>query len=278
MSRRSLKRVAGAGLGVALLFALPSGAWAEGAALLERAFSIRYDCDTRARVRLDMRDGRGAERSRELYLVTKYRDDRMHSIGRLLSPQHLRGMTLLSIEAPERVDDVFVYLPSLGKSRRISRSRRGDSFLGSDLTYRDFERHRASDYPVLAVEPVELATETARRVSTRPADPSPYDRVDFLLADRDLALLEISYLREGRLARRVRADRASIVASGGHLVPQRLLVENLLRGTSTSVTFVDLEIDPDIDDRIFSVVTLEAERPLGERGSEGRARGRASPD
>lgn len=287
MQRKILKGLRCSTVGMALL----CGAWAagaseaavasaaEGADLLRRAFALRYDCDTRARVRLEMHDGRGGLRSRELYLVTKYQEGRMRSVGRLLSPEHLRGMTLLSIEALGRVDDVFVYLPSLRKSRRISRSRRGDSFLGSDVIYRDFERHRADDYSVVSVEPEEGKGERALRLVTQPKRDALHDRIDFVLAERDLAVLGVVYFREGRIDRRVSIDRDAILSSGGRLVPTRFRVERVPRKTATIVTFFDLEIDPEIDDRIFSVITLDAERSLGGRDAVGQSgRERASPD
>ena len=88
--------------------------------LLARAIAIRYACDSRARIDLRMRDGRGGERHRRIQTIAKHIDGRMHSIGRLISPRHLRGVTILSIEARDRGDDVFVYLPSLGRVRRVS--------------------------------------------------------------------------------------------------------------------------------------------------------------
>ena len=116
--------------------------------LLARAIAIRYDCDSRARIDLRMRDGRGGEQHRRIQTIAKHIDGRMHSIGRLTAPQHLRGMAILSIEARDRSDDVFVYLPSLGRARRVSMGRRADSFLGSDRTYQDLDRQRAEDYRV----------------------------------------------------------------------------------------------------------------------------------
>ena len=48
----------------------------------------------------------------------------------------------------------------------------------------------------------------------------------------------------------------------GHTLPTRFVVENVARGTITEVMYHDLAIDSEIDDRIFSIRTLEQKRPI----------------
>jgi hypothetical protein len=233
--------------------------------LFKRVIAIRYACDTRAHVDLRMRDASGDERHRSIQMVTKHRGGRLHSIGRLVAPEHLRGMTILSIEAPNRADDVFVYLPSLGRVRRVSMGRRSDSFLGSDLTYEDFDRHRLEDYEIEFLAQEELSGEPAHVITARPRSLKAFKRVVFLAARSDLALLELRYYKDGdaEASRVVRFPRESIRAAEGHLIPTRILVSNVIRGSETELAISGLEINPMIDDRLFSLTTLETERALG---------------
>ena len=53
-----------------------------------------------------------------------------------------------------------------------------------------------------------------------------------------------------------------ILPSGGNLIPTRIEVENLLRGSETEVEISELEVDPEIDDRVFSLAVLEAQHGL----------------
>jgi hypothetical protein len=215
-----------------------------------------------------MRDGRGAERHRRIHTIAKHIDGRMHSIGRLIAPEHLRGMTILSIEARGRSDDVFVYLPSLGRVRRVSMSRKADSFLGSDLTYEDLDRQRVEDYRVESLNREVLEGEPVHVITARPRKLDTYQRVAFAAAVSDLALLELRYYKAGDVQafRVVRFPRASIRRSGGNLIPTRIHVANTILGSETDVEISELEINPEIDDRLFSVVTLRAQRELGTVG------------
>ena len=65
----------------------------------------------------------------------------------------------------------------------------------------------------------------------------------------------------------IAAPRASMKSGDGHVLPTRLIVRNVSRGTTTEVTLNSLAINPAIDDRIFSVRTLDQERDLPEAGS-----------
>lgn len=235
-----------------------------GRRLLAEAFERRYGADLSARIELVMRDARGRERRRLFRTVTAYEDGRMRSVGRLLEPASLRGLALLTVEAAGREDDTFVYLPALGRARRIGMGRRSDSFLGSDLTYADFERHRVEDYRVEGVRAVRLQDERAWIVTTRPRRAERFARVAFGVARRDRALLAVRYYRPGneRPARRLAAPRESFVEHGRFRIPTRLEVRSPERGTETFVRVRDLEVAPEIDDRVFSVVTLESERSL----------------
>jgi hypothetical protein len=230
--------------------------------LLARAIATRYDCDSRALIDLRMRDGRGGERRRRIRTVAKHIDGRMHSIGRLIAPEHLRGMTILTIEAHDRSDDVFVYLPSLARVRRVSMSRRADSFLGSDLTYQDFDRQRAEDYLIESLTREVVEGEPAHVITVRPREIDTYQRVVFVVAMSDLAILALRYYKDGdaQASRVVRFPRASIRKWGESLIPTRIHVVNTIRGSETDVEISELEINPEIDDRIFSVGTLRAKR------------------
>lgn len=232
--------------------------------VLGRAFENRYEVNTISAVELVIRNRSGQERRRRFRTVSKIIDGRLHSIGRLVWPEHLNGMTVMIIEVDERSHDSFVYLPSLGKVRRVTTAQRGDAFLGSDLTYEDFERQRISDYELRFLDPGMVGGEPVHVIRGRPRHKLSYQNVDFLIATRDNAILETRYFKRGTTEpyRVIVVPRESMTNGRGHVLPRRIVVHNLIRGTSTEVIFHELEIDPSIDDRIFSVRTLEQRRRL----------------
>jgi hypothetical protein len=276
--RRALPR-RGAALASALLFGVlvalrphPDAVRAELAdaipegprALLARAFSNRYDIDTREIVDIAVRNGSGAEQRRRLEVATKRIGGRFHSLGRFIEPPYLRGAAILSIENGDRSDDHFLYLRTLQRVRRLSSRQRADSFMGTGLTYEDFERRRVDDYDVRFLAPTKVAGDAVRVVEGLPRFDSAYARVEFFIAGSDMAILETRYYKRDaeRPFKILHAPRETTRAFAGHLLPTYLRVENLARRTETEVWIEQLSVNPDLDDGLFTGAALEVGRPI----------------
>jgi hypothetical protein len=104
--------------------------------------------DSRAAIRMKLVDRRGRARDRALSLLTlKGRNnagDRL--LIRFTYPNDIRGTGFLVWEHPQGEDERFLYLPSLGRVRRIAGSEAQDSFVGSDFTYEDIGGREFDDY------------------------------------------------------------------------------------------------------------------------------------
>ena len=217
-----------------------SGAPGSGAGILRRAFAVRYDCPLAGIVEITTRRGEMQAVRRRVEVATKQIAGRLHTYARFREPPYLRGMAFLAIEArdPTREDERFVYLPSLGRVRRVGGSQSSDAFLGTDLSQRDFERQRGSEYRVECVLPLSAAAELSatracdaspgrggpsgealggqaarggsRReepgsdearweLHTRPLRDTGYTRIDWVIAQSDYAILGTRYHRSGRI-------------------------------------------------------------------------------
>ena len=232
--------------------------------ILERAFANRYEVDLATNIELIMRNQSGQERTRRFRAVSKVIEGRTHSIGRLVWPHYLRGMTILTVEAIDRTQDTFVYLPAVAKVRRISTAQRGDSFLGSDVTYEDMERRRMSEYTIEGLQSARFEGEDVFEILATPVKEMSYDRVTFVVATSDDAILETRYFRDPQAEplRVVSPPREFMVAEKGHVLPTRVRVRYPSRGTTTEVVMHDMIVDPDLDPQLFSLKTLEQKRRL----------------
>lgn len=228
-------------------------------ALLREAFENQYELDHTAEIELIMRSRSGQEQRRSFEAAAKRIGGRLHSIGRLTHPEHLRGMTILQIEAPDRGHDAFVYLPSMRSVRRVSTAQRGDAFFGTDVSYEDLERRHARDYRVVGFRPERLGEERVQVLVAQPVRARAYHEAHFFIATSDRAMLRADFFKRGatRPYRVIQAPRAFMKVAAGHTLPTRLVVENRARGTRTEVSYHRLRVDPEIDDRVFSIQTLE---------------------
>ena len=110
--------------------------------------------DSRASLRMKLFDRRGRQRERALTLLTlKGREragDRL--LIRFTYPNDIRGTGFLVWEHPDAEDERFLYLPSLGRVRRIAGSEAQESFVGSDFSYEDIGGREFDDYTYALVD------------------------------------------------------------------------------------------------------------------------------
>lgn len=107
--------------------------------------------DTGKDGRLDMTmrlyDRQGRVRERAL-VVSSLRGAKSgdRTLVRFLSPGDIKGTGLLVWEHPNAEDERFLYLPALGRVRRIAGEEKQESFVGSDLSYEDIGGRDIAEY------------------------------------------------------------------------------------------------------------------------------------
>ncbi|MBI1876265.1 MAG: outer membrane lipoprotein-sorting protein, partial [Acidobacteria bacterium] len=126
------------------------------------------------RMRLIDRHGRARERALTVsYLdagkaATSARDlDGDRLLVRFTYPNDIKGTAFLVWEHARAEDERFLYLPALGRVRRIAGSERQESFVGSDFTYEDIGGRELDDYTYELLD--ENATWSASDGRTFPA-------------------------------------------------------------------------------------------------------------
>lgn len=71
---------------------------------------------------------------------------------RFTYPNDIKGTAFLVWEQPNSDDERFLYLPSLGRVRRIATSETQESFVGSDFTYEDIGGREFENYSYRLLE------------------------------------------------------------------------------------------------------------------------------
>jgi len=58
-------------------------------------------------------------------------------LARFASPSDVKGTAVLTVEQSARDDDIWLFLPALGKVRRLQADNKRDAYMGTDLSYGD---------------------------------------------------------------------------------------------------------------------------------------------
>jgi hypothetical protein len=86
---------------------------------------------------------------------------------RFTYPNDIRGTSFLVWEHPNADDERFLYLPSLGRVRRIAGTETQESFVGSDFTYEEISGREFDEYTYVFASP------DAERASWAPPSGGP---------------------------------------------------------------------------------------------------------
>jgi len=141
-----------------LLLGLCAGTVAEtrenaaGVRLAQKVYDRSDGDDVSSRVVMLLANKGGKARKRVLYSYAKDKEPgERWNLMRFVEPADIEGTGLLTLDHPGDESDQWLYLPALDRVRRISSSRKGGRFVGSDFFYEDLrDREVGMDFHRLA--------------------------------------------------------------------------------------------------------------------------------
>ncbi|MDR1574875.1 MAG: outer membrane lipoprotein-sorting protein [Treponema sp.] len=249
-------------LGVMVISARPLSA--QDAAALIRESRDRITADTvssRSRMTLTAKNGSTTERRLDQYSKDGPRGSR--TIVAFQSPAAVAGTRFLTMENSGGADDRWIFLPSLGKVRRIAASEGSGSFVGTDLSYddisaadrdADLDTHRLLREESLNGAPCYVIESVPRDTSYQ------YSKMVQWIdkATRVNHRVEL-YDRRGTLVKLLETLELRDVQ--GRLSPTLTKMSTLAAGTSTTITVEILKYDDPIPESVFTTRFLETGRP-----------------
>jgi hypothetical protein len=135
---------------------LPQAAATTAEAVARQVQDRNTGRDSRAAMRMKLFDRHNRVRERALSIITLRGGDAPGAppsapdgdrlLIRFTYPNDIRGTGFLVWEHPRADDERFLYLPSLGRVRRIAGTETQESFVGSDFTYEDIGGREFDDY------------------------------------------------------------------------------------------------------------------------------------
>jgi hypothetical protein len=81
------------------------------------------------------------------------------AVLRFVAPAEVKGVALLVVNHPDRASDQWMYIPEIGRERRVALQDRSTRFFGTDFTFEDLEERDVSqyEYKLIAEESIEGA-------------------------------------------------------------------------------------------------------------------------
>jgi len=206
-------------------------------------------------------DRMGAQTDSRAEIFWRSYDEGNRVLMRIHEPLTRRGSALLLIQKGDR-SDMWMYLPELRRTKRISQHSMSGSMFGTDLSYEDFERLQGlgEDADPKKLPDQELDGRLAHRIEITPArgEESEYERVvAYVEAERCVPLRLELYEAGDRLRKVMSFPPEEIKPTKHGFLPYLIRVEDRIDGTHTDLIIEKIEFDAKIPSNYFSSGKLE---------------------
>jgi outer membrane lipoprotein-sorting protein len=260
-------------IAVALVAALgaPAGADESARQILDREKALedgpRHWDDRHQKLTLHI-TGRGAERTREVEVWDRREaGGEQKTVVFLRAPADVKGTAFLSFMHKGRAGEQWLYMPELQRVRALTARTRSESFVGSDLTYRDLDLLQeipswSEADASAALRPAETIDGTPTHVIelTPKREDIGYKRIVIWLATDDLVARKLQLFEDGDTPKKVVQQR-DVRPVGAIPVAYRMEVETPAAGTRTTVEVTAIEFNQKPADDLFTQRALERGAP-----------------
>ncbi len=202
-----------------------------------------------------LRNKSGQTRTSKIHSVTMGGGEKQ--IIWFLAPADDKGVAFLKIEHEGKDDEMRMWLPAFKKVRRISSKKKGDSFMGSDMSYEDMSNRELSDhsYERLADEALGETECYVLEITPKKEIKSNYSKHIAWVEKTDLIpLKEESYDVSGKLKK---SKTFAYTEIKEYVVPTEIFVEDVQRKHTTKLTFESIELDTGVDSNLFHEKSLK---------------------
>ena len=188
---------------------------------------------------------------------SKSMDGNKKQIMWFMEPKDDKGVAFLKIENDGKDDEMRMWLPAFKKVRRISSKKRGDSFMGSDLSYEDLSNRKIADHDYSRLDDQTLNSKLCYVLEISPkkgANSSYSKHISWIEQSTLMILKEESFDKRGQLKKKKEFLNKEL---NDYLVMERILVEDVQKKHSTEVTFEDYKVDTGISIKLFQEKNLK---------------------
>jgi hypothetical protein len=217
-------------------------------------------------VTLTLINERDEKRVRKMQVRSKLRDNGVDSavLTRFAQPADIKGTGFLQLENNKADDDIWVYLPGLGKTRRLAANNKRDSFFGTDFSYGDIllpavDKYRHTLLRQEALDGKNCYVIESVPLESKTRDDTGYSRKVSWVDAANYVERKVEYygLDDALLKTQLTFDIQAVEPDRQRWLPMRREMTNHQTGHQTLYQFDRFAVSKELTEREFSTRKLE---------------------
>ncbi len=211
--------------------------------------------DMSNKTKMVLTNSKGKSRIKEM--ISKSMNNNKKQIIWFMEPKDDRGVAFLKIEHEGKDDEMRMWLPAFKKVRRISSKKKGDSFMGSDMSYEDLSNRNLdeNDYNRIDDETVNgIDCYVLEIIPKKSAKSSYIKHISWIAKEGLYGVKEESYDKRGILHKK---KEYTFQKLNEYYIINRVFVKDVQKDHSTEVTFSDVKVDSGIEEKLFQEKNLK---------------------
>lgn len=229
--------------------------------IMEKNFSISKVLASESEATITLTAKGGGERIRKTYTATRLAKNWQDNsrLSRFLSPADVKGMATLLVEHSDADDDIWVYLPSMKKVRRLSANNKRDGFLGTDLSHGDVIGHKVKEWKHRLLREEALDVVQCYVIESIPGSPaiqeaSGYTKRQSWVGKDNFVAVRTDYWDEnGEFLKSVTASDIRLVdKDSGKWQPMRIEAINKQTGHASTIRLDTFVVKPELNESLFT--------------------------
>jgi uncharacterized protein len=267
-SKSTAPAAALAALGIAfILGGMPAPAHAlSPMEIMEKNFIATKYQDSVSQTTMTLTNKQGKQRVRKTFGTSKLQANGIDNMRmtRFLEPADVKGTVSLLIEHSEKDDDIWIYLPSTKKVRRLISSNKKDSFVGTDFSYGDIIGHKPKEWTHTLVKEEEVdgkpcyVIESIPKDATIKANTGYSKRINWIQKDAFVTVKGLVYDEAGELLKEYKFSNYKIADAAKNRYQAYLLeARDVQAEHSTEIRIDESKANVGVKDDYFTTRYME---------------------
>ena len=234
--------------------------------IMEKNFMVAKVPDTTSETTMTLTNKSGQQRVRKTIGNSKLEPNGIDNkrMTRFLEPADVKGTVSLLNEHSDKDDDIWIYLPSVKKVRRLVSSNKKDSFVGTDFSYGDIIGHKVNEWNHKLLKEEDIDGKAAYVIEALPRDVTIKNntgyskRVVWIQKDNFVTLKAMLYDESGELLKEFHFSKfKNIDPAKGKWQAGLLEAKNVQTEHNSAIHIDNFTVNTGVKDELFTTRYME---------------------